>query len=165
MIVYLAVKQFKTKPIDYEVSLGMAKLRRDGTLISTSLPTKTNTSFLEKLKEFDYAGIDEGSKIQYFNQGITDPALNAVKALLAANASADTFDEVVEAYKTYITREQLHTKSRVREVNVSAINCSTGNRTISPTKLMLKRINMTRMLITQHTRFAIDSTRPISGTT
>ena len=84
---------------------------------------------LEKLTELDYSGIDENLKIWYFNQGIMDPALNPVKASLAVNASADMFDLVVGAYKTYITRQRLHSKTWVKEVNILAINQFTGNQT------------------------------------
>ena len=82
---------------------------------------------LEKLTDFGYAGVDEGSKIRHFIQGNTDPSLTPMTASLSTIKGNKTFNSVVESYKTFITQQRLHSKSRACKVNGTAMSPSTGN--------------------------------------
>ena len=103
------------------------------------LAHKEQHIILEKLTNFGYARIDEGSKIRHFIQGNTDPSLTPVTASLSTTKGNKTFDSVVESCKTFITQQQLHSKSCIRKVNVAVMSASTGIQV----KDKLKKINAT----------------------
>ena len=84
---------------------------------------------LEKLMAYGHAGISEGSKVNYFKRGITDPVLDPVKASLACQVGAATFDSVVTTYRTYQQSIAAALKTVRPTVNVSAISSYSGNRT------------------------------------
>ena len=91
---------------------------------------KEQHMILNKLKEFDHAGISETSKMNYFVNGITDPAYEYIQGALAASPK-HTFDEVVEAFRTYINGKKAKVKhsGTKRSINVAAVSTTTGNRT------------------------------------
>jgi hypothetical protein len=91
---------------------------------------KEQHMILTKLKDFGYAGIDENTKMNYFVSGITDPALAMIQSNIQSSPK-QTFDEVVEAFRTSINSQKASAKlsGNKRSMNVAAVSTSTGNRT------------------------------------
>jgi hypothetical protein len=91
---------------------------------------KEQHMILTKLKDFGYAGIDENTKMNYFVNGITDPAFDFIQSVIQSSPK-QTFDEVVEAFRTSINSKKAKAKlsGNKRTINVAAVSTTTGNRT------------------------------------
>jgi hypothetical protein len=86
---------------------------------------------LEKLIDHGYKGIDENSKMRLFQQGITDPYYSTVRGAVSAAPKA-TFDELVEAYRTFAQTDKQNRPQQKQSLNISAVNQQTGNRYREP---------------------------------
>jgi hypothetical protein len=89
---------------------------------------KEQHMILDKLKNYDHAGISESSKINHFVRGITDPAYVSVLAALATSPK-DDFDEVVASFRTFRNSSKGKLSGHKRSINIAAVSTSTGNRT------------------------------------
>ena len=104
-----------------------SKVKKGWNFDKYDLAHKDQHITLEKLADFAYSGVDDGSRIRHFIQGISDTSFTPVMASLSTKKGTKIFDSVVEACKTFITQQQLHSRFQAWEVNVAAMSASTGN--------------------------------------
>jgi len=84
---------------------------------------KKQHDILENLKKYGYAGIDEGTKVRYLNDGIKAPFLEPAKYALKANTDyRGKFDKCVAYYKEAVAAH----KHSARELNVSQFTGRAG---------------------------------------
>jgi hypothetical protein len=80
-------------------------------------------SFLNGLKDYGYAGIDDSSKVRHLLKGIKTTELDVCKAQVMASPSLrDDFSATVELYYTFITQ----LKAEHPQLNVSEVSFARG---------------------------------------
>ena len=80
--------------------------------------TKPQCTILEGLKEYGYAGMDEGSKTRHILAGIKTTALDSVKTQILCNAELrHDFAKCVVLFKDYILQPKVN---KPQDLNISS---------------------------------------------
>ena len=78
---------------------------------------KEHHTIVEGLKEYGYAGMDEGSKTRHLLAGIKTTALDSVKTLILCNAELrQDFSKCLILFKDYIMQTKVN---KPQEINIS----------------------------------------------
>ena len=98
------------------------------------LAHKEQHNILDKCQSLGlYQGIDQKTRIRHLHRGLTAPYLDPVKASDSTNPK-DTFDGVVESYRSYMERHKENMKETKSTLRISAISTKSGNRNKDSTK-------------------------------
>ena len=118
MQVYLGPQHTQNQATIYEHKLQNSRYNGESSRFTfdklTDIHKEAHTR-LQALEAYGYQGIDEGTKIRYLLNAITDPSLKTVKELIRGNPAFTTFDEAVRRIKDTIVSEAPNNK-RLRTI-------------------------------------------------